>query len=95
MVYKERRLRLRRREDVVQGSAKMNPKTMEELNIRSRIEIVIGGKKRLYFNAIPVENIPLNEVWCNSDELRANGVADNTIATVRATFGERDEKRGS
>ena len=83
-MVKERRLRLRRKDDVLKEYAKMNPKTMEDLGINNRIEVVIGGKKKLYFNVMPFENIPLNEVWCNEEELRANGVADNTIATVRA-----------
>ena len=82
-MVKERRLRLRRKDNVIEGSARMNPKTIEELEIKKSIEVVIGGKKKLYFNVLPLEDVPINEVWCNEEELRANGVADNTIATVR------------
>jgi len=84
----ERRLRLRRREDVPEGQARMNQKTMEELKISEFIEVVIGGKKRLKFKVTGVDSVPEREVWCNSEELRVHGVADNTIATVRAAEGD-------
>ncbi len=90
-MVKERRLRLRRRDDVIQGYAKMNPKTMEELQIENKIEVVIGGKKKLYFNVMSFEEVPFNEVWCNEDELRVNGIADYTIATVRAMIRKDGE----
>ncbi|HDI32014.1 MAG TPA: hypothetical protein ENF80_04260 [Thermofilum sp.] len=83
----ERRLRLRRREDVPEGQARMNPKTMEELKIASSIEVVVGGKKRLRFKVLGLESVPEREVWCNAEELRVYGVADNTIATVRSGEG--------
>ena len=82
-MVKERRLRLRRKDNVMKGSARMNPKTIKELDIESNIEVVVGGKKKLYFNVLSLEDVPVNEVWCNEEELRNNGVADNTIATVR------------
>ncbi|MHB9302844.1 hypothetical protein [Thermofilum pendens] len=81
---RERRLRLRRRDEVPEGRAFMNPSTMNELGISSEIEVVIAGKKKLYFAAMPSESVPPNEVWCNTDELKTKGVADNSIATVRA-----------
>jgi len=81
---RERRLRIRRREDVPPGQARMNPKAMEYLEITTRVEIAIAGKKRLLFNVLPLDSVPENEVWCNADDLRAEGVSDNTIAAVRA-----------
>lgn len=83
----ERRLRIRRREDVPEGQARMNPKTMEDLKISNSIEVVIGGKKRLRFRVLGLESVPEREVWCNAEELRVYGVADNTIATVRSGEG--------
>ncbi len=77
-------MRLRRRDEVPEGKAYMNPATMAELGITSAIEVVIAGKKKLYFEAQPNDKVPQNEVWCNTDELKTQGVADNTIATVRA-----------
>lgn len=87
MARRERRLRLRRREEVPEGQARMNPSTMGELDIGRIAEVVVGGKKRLRFIALPLDSVPPNEVWCNSEELRQRGVADNTIATVRAPQG--------
>ncbi len=83
MQWRERRLRIRRREDVPPGQARMHPDTMKELNIEDRVEVVIGGKKRLTFTVLGLDAVPRNEVWCNADDLRMFGVADNTIATVR------------
>lgn len=87
MQRKERRLRLRRRDEVPEGKAYMNPSMMAELGISSAIEVVIAGKKKLYFQAQPNDKVPPNEVWCNTDELKMQGVADYTIATVRARAG--------
>lgn len=77
-------MRLRRREEVPEGKALMNPRTMTELNITSEIEVVIAGKKHYFFQVSPRDDVPSNEVWCNSDQLKILGIADNTIATVRA-----------
>ncbi|RLF17438.1 MAG: hypothetical protein DRJ66_00770 [Thermoprotei archaeon] len=79
----EKRLRVRQRDDVDRGFAKLNPKTMEFLGITDKVEIVVAGKKRLVFQAISLDTVPLNEVWANADELREHGIADRTIATVR------------
>ncbi len=81
---RERRLRIRRKEEVAEGKALMNPRTMAELGIAGEIEVVIAGKKHYYFHVSPRDDVPLNEVWCNSDQLKTLGIADNTIATVRA-----------
>lgn len=84
----ERRLRLRRRGDVDEGKALMNPGTMKELNITTEIEAVLvggGARERRYVFAVTAkEDVPPGEVWCNDEELRKNGVADNSIATIRA-----------
>jgi len=80
----ERRLRIRRKEEVAEGKAWMNPRMMAELSILSEIEVVIAGKRHFYFYVVPKEDVPVNEVWCNSDQLKTLGIADNTIATVRA-----------
>ncbi len=85
---RERRLRIRRRGDVDEGKAKMNPETMRELEISGKVEIVLvggGSRERKYiFTVIPSEDVPKNEVWCNEEEMKKLGVADNSIATVRA-----------
>ena len=84
---RERRLRIRRRPEVPEGQARMNPKAMEFLGINDTVEIVIAGKKRYRFRVVALDTVPENEVWCNEDQLRALGIADNSIATVRAPLG--------
>jgi len=84
----EKRLRIRQRDDVERGMAKLNPKTMEYLGIRDFVEVVIAGKKRLRFRALALEGVPEGEVWANAQELRERGVADRTIATVRRPLNQ-------
>lgn len=79
----EKRLRIRQRDDVDRGMAKMNPNTMSYLGITDEVEIVVAGKKRLRFKVLALESVPENEVWANMHELREHGIADRTIATVR------------
>lgn len=80
----EKRLRLRRKDDIEKGSSRMNPETYKFLRISGRIEVVVAGKKKLELNAMPLSGIPENEVWINADEMKVAGLSDNSIATVRA-----------
>ena len=80
----EKRLRIRRKPDVKEGWAKINTKTRDLLNLSGELEVVVGGKRRFRFKILALEDIPPNEVWCNEEELRRHGIADNTIATCRA-----------
>lgn len=82
----EKRLRLRRKEDVEKGVGKLNASTMKFLEINDRIEIVVAGKKKMELNALSMPEIPENEVWINSDEMKTLGLSDNSIATVRRVF---------
>ncbi|MEN3060593.1 MAG: hypothetical protein ABC550_02545 [Candidatus Methanosuratincola petrocarbonis] len=79
----EKRLRLRRREDTDRGIGKMNPSTMKYLQINEKFEVVVAGKKKLELKALPFPDIPENEVWANAEEMRVQGLADNSIATIR------------
>lgn len=86
---KEKRLRVRRKDLVEKGWAKMNPRAVEYLGIKDKVEIVVAGgggagPKKLILNVLVSSEVPENEVWCNAEELKTLGIADNTIATVRA-----------
>jgi hypothetical protein len=81
----EKRLRLRRRDEIEKGSSKLNAKTYKFLQISGRIEVVVAGKRKLALNAISLPEIPENEVWINTEEMRIQGLSDNSIATVRKT----------
>lgn len=62
----------------------MNTETYKYLKISGRIEVVVAGKKKLELNASSSSDVPENEVWINTDEMKAAGLSDNSIATVRA-----------
>ncbi|MCQ5362655.1 MAG: hypothetical protein NO482_04470 [Candidatus Methanomethylicia archaeon] len=80
----EKRLRLRRKENVERGTCKMNDATYKYLKISGKIEVVVAGKKKLELTASPTSDIPENEVWINVDEMKAAGLSDSSIATVRS-----------
>ena len=82
---RERRIRVRTSENVKREFAKINPKLAEILGIKNKLEIVVARKKKLKLTVILDESIGENEVWCNAEQLREEGIADNSIATVRAT----------
>mgnify|MGYP001626412817 CR=1 FL=1 len=94
---RERRLRIRRRGDVDEGKAKIHPEGMKELGITDKVEVVLvggGSRERKYvFTVIPSEDVPRNEVWCNEEEMRRLGVADNSIATIRSPRTEEGEEK--
>jgi hypothetical protein len=79
----EKRLRLRRRDEVDKGVGKINTQTCKFLQITSRMAIVVAGKKKLELTASPLSDTPENEVWVNTDEMKVQGLSDNSIATVR------------
>ncbi len=83
----EKRIRLRTKVEVKPTQAKISPKLADELSVGDKLEIVIAGKKRFVFETVLDENVPENEVWVNVNLMREYGVADNSIATVRAHRG--------
>jgi len=79
----EKRLKLRKKDEVQEGTARINPKTADFLGISGKLEIVLAGKKRYNFDVIISGGVPVNEVWLNSEQMRRLGISDNTTATVR------------
>ncbi len=84
----ERRLRIRRKREVDEGKAMINPELAKELEIKDKVEIVVvgGGSRERKYIMLTVLNdkVPKSEVWCNEEEMRRLGIADNTIATIRS-----------
>lgn len=80
---KERRIRIRHRDDVKRNEAIINPQLASEIKATNQVEVVVAGKKKFIFNIIINEKVPINEIWCNSELLKTHGIADNSIATVR------------
>ncbi len=79
----EKRLKVRSKDNVPKGYAKINPETMKILNIIDEVEGVVAGKQKFIYRVIPSESVPINEVWCNAEEMRVLGMADGTITTIR------------
>jgi len=61
----------------------MNSATYKFLQMSGRLEIVVAGKKKLELKTALFPEVPENEVWANTDEMKIQGLSDNSIATVR------------
>lgn len=83
MSLPEKRMRIRRREDVTAGNSKMNSKMAEQLGVSNEVEAIVSGKWKGKWNVALAESVPANEIWMNGEELKAKGIADNTIGTIR------------
>jgi len=80
---KEKRLRIKLRDEVKEGKILINEKLAKELEITDAVEIVVGGKKKLVLSTILSSEIPPDNVIINTALAKANGISDNTIATIR------------
>jgi hypothetical protein len=83
----EKRIRLRYDDTLEPEEAKIHPNLARELNIGDLLEITVAGRHRFVFKAIKDEEIEENVVHVNPDLMEEHGIADNSIATVRAYRG--------
>ncbi len=81
---RERRVRLRFRNELKEGIAKLNPELLKEIGEAEYIEVVVAHRHRFRYRVELDESVPPNEVWVNGEKLPEYGVSDNSIATVRA-----------
>ena len=83
----ERRARVRSAEGVEEGVAKLAPDVYEALDKPAEVEIVAPGgsshEKKKTLRAVLDEKVPSGEVHLSAEDLRALGVAENTVVTVR------------
>ena len=82
---REKRIRIRYNESLPQGVVKISKKLAEMLNIKDGdlVDIVVAGRHKFVYKAVIEEGEGVNEVYCNPEELKERGVADNSIATIR------------
>ncbi len=80
---KEKRVRLRLRKEVPENELHISPALLKYLEIKGGIEVSVAGKKRFRFKAVESEQVPENEVWANEALMKENGIADNSLVTVR------------
>lgn len=79
----EKRIRLRYDPDTPADQAKISPRLAKELGIKEYIEVTVAGRKRFRFHAVIDDNVPYDYILVNPDLMRQNGIADNSICTVR------------
>ncbi|MCY0860247.1 MAG: hypothetical protein OWQ54_07430 [Sulfolobaceae archaeon] len=82
---KEKRLKVRRKDEINKGFAIISEKLSKELEIKDEIEISVKGK-RIQLKALVQQNVPELEVWVNSEDLKTLGIEDNSTVTVRAVM---------
>lgn len=82
---REKRIRVRWSDDLKPDEVAVHPELAKELGISTHAEIVIAGRHRFVARVILNDSQPVHEVYCNSELLREHGVADNSIATIRAS----------
>jgi len=85
---RERRVRLRFHEEVREGVAKVNPELLSEIGEAEQVEVVVAHRHKFRYRVEVDDNVPPHEIWVNGSGLPEQGVADNTIATVRALKSE-------
>ncbi|MEM4486924.1 MAG: hypothetical protein QW116_06815 [Zestosphaera sp.] len=79
----ERRVRVRLGDDVPEGVLQIARRLADELGIKDSVQLSVSGRK-LILKVLTSEELPENEVRANEDFMRRNGVADNSMATVRS-----------
>ncbi len=80
---REKRIRLRYAPDVSPEEAKICSRLAKELGIGEYLEITVAGRKRFRFKAVIDDNVPYDYVYVNPDLMKQNGIADNSICTIR------------
>ncbi|MEB3757722.1 MAG: hypothetical protein GSR76_02570 [Desulfurococcales archaeon] len=86
-VLREKRVRIRYDDELDEEEARISSRLARELGIKDYLEIVVAGKKRFAFKAIIEDDVEENIVYVNGDLMEEHGIADNSIATVRAHKG--------
>ena len=84
---REKRIRLKYDDSLAPEKAKINPKIAAQLGITDKLEVVVAGRHRFAFLAILDEEVDENHVHVNPDLMEEHGIADESIATVRAYKG--------
>ncbi|MCE4601399.1 MAG: hypothetical protein F7C38_07575 [Desulfurococcales archaeon] len=84
---REKRIRLKYDDSLAPEKAKINPRIANQLGITDKLEIVVAGRHRFAFLAILDEEVDEGHVHVNPDLMEEHGIADESIATVRAYKG--------
>ncbi len=84
---REKRIRIRRVGAIDKGMAKINGRLATETGLKDMVEVIVAGgssrERRFVLSLIIDDSVPDNELWCNDLFLKEQGVADNSIVTIR------------
>lgn len=83
----EKRVRLKYDSSLKREEARVNPQLARELDIKDKLEIVVAGRHRFVFRAVIDDEVEYNRIHVNPELMEENGVADNSIATIRSYRG--------
>ncbi len=83
----EKRIRIKYDDTIEPEYAMIHPSLAKLLNIQDYLEISVAGRHRFVFRAIIDEGAEQDRVHVNPDLMEEHGIADNSIATVRAHRG--------
>jgi len=84
---REKRVRIKYDPSVRPEAAKLSSGLAKMLNISDKLELVVAGRAKFILNAIVDDSVEPDRVHVNPDIMSEEGVADNSIATVRAYGG--------
>ncbi|MCX8199663.1 MAG: hypothetical protein N3E36_06565 [Sulfolobales archaeon] len=81
----ERRVRVIYDDQLSKDVVRISQELASEIGVSEGdlVEVVVGGKKKFMYKVLIASGIQFNTVLCNSEELKLNGVANNSIATIR------------
>ncbi|MEM1921380.1 MAG: hypothetical protein QW615_01550 [Desulfurococcaceae archaeon] len=81
----EKRIRVKYDESLPEKTVKISSELAKILDISKDdyAEIIVAGRKKFIYRVIVDDGLDLNTIYSNPIELRENGVADNSIATIR------------
>jgi len=84
-ILSEKRLRVKYDESLKEPIAKIPKPIAGMLGIKDgdSVEVVVAGRKKFMFKAVVIESQEENTIYVYPEELKINGVADNSIATLR------------
>ncbi|ADG91443.1 hypothetical protein [Thermosphaera aggregans] len=84
-ILSEKRLRVKYDESLKEPIAKIPKPIAGMLGIKDgdSVEVVVAGRKKFMFKAVIIESQEENTIYVYPEELKINGVADNSIATLR------------
>jgi hypothetical protein len=80
---REKRIRLLYDNNISEEEARISPILARELGVKEYVEVSVAGKKRFRFKVLIDENAPLDYVYVNSELMKRNGIANNSICTIR------------